>query len=83
MGVSPGSDGITNEVIIRLWLFRGFINGDDLPEDWKIQNIMMLAKPGGKGYRPVALAQSLLKILESLVKIRLDWFDDPGEPIWI
>ncbi|KAA5653507.1 hypothetical protein F3G58_32440, partial [Pseudomonas aeruginosa] len=50
-----------------------------IPESWKKQIILPILKPGKSSsdvlsYRPIALSSVMLKILEHLIKIRLDWF---------
>jgi ribonuclease HI len=53
----------------------------DIPDEWKIQKIVPVPKPGkdpnlGSSYRPIALLSCFLKILERLLKTRLEWFTE-------
>lgn len=57
-----------------LGIFNGFLDVEDTPKEWQEYNIIMVLKLGGKGYRPVALAQSFLKLMESIIKVRIDWY---------
>ncbi|XP_048000273.1 collagen alpha-1(I) chain-like [Leguminivora glycinivorella] len=51
----------------------------EIPEDWKTQIIIPLLKPAknpedASSYRPIALSATMGKILEHLVKNRLEWY---------
>lgn len=55
-----------------------FTNGY-IPPEWKVQVIIPILKPGKDpndhtSYRPIALSSILIKLLEHLVKNRLEWF---------
>lgn len=60
--------------LINIFFFLGFV-----PEVWKKQIIIPLPKPGKdpllpSSHRPIALSSCLLKILEHMIKKRLEWF---------
>ena len=84
---SPGIDGIPYSFICKSsrpakLVFLGIINAifsfGNVPESWKTQIIIPILKPGKNptdpsSYRPIALSSVLAKILEHLVKNRLEW----------
>lgn len=84
---SPGIDGIPYSFIYKSGpftksLFLKIINkiftSASLPDLWKTQIILPIKKPGKNpsdpnSYRPIALSNTPLKILEHLVKTRLEW----------
>lgn len=85
---SPGVDGIPYSFILNcsvsakkilLSILNAIFLSGTLPEDWKTQLILPILKPGKpcndhNSYRPIALSCTLAKILEHLVKNRLEWF---------
>lgn len=84
---SPGIDGIpysfiTNSSNLSKKIFLNIINyifsTGDVPETWKTQIIIPILKPGkdpldSSSYRPIALSSVLAKIMEHLIKNRLEW----------
>ena len=44
------------------------------PESWNEYNICFISKGKDKGYRPIALSNTLLKIMERILNDRLQWF---------
>lgn len=85
---SPGEDGIPYSFIFKLSSFgrefflnllnRFYLSGE-LPESWKSQIIIPVLKPHKNprescSYRPIALSSTIGKVLEHLVKNRLEWF---------
>ena len=84
---TPGEDGIPYSFIIKLndsskRIFLDILNSvfesGVIPDSWKTQIIIPLLKPGkipteASSYRPVALSSTLCKILEHMVKNRLEW----------
>ena len=77
---SPGLDGVSYRVIKNfprvahesfLRVFNRIMRDGEFPSDWKEFAVLLLPKPGGKGYRPISLAQNLLKIMETLVEGRM------------
>ena len=80
---APGDDGISYFVYknlpkdILIWL-KGFFNeifySGKYPTQWKTFNVCFIPKGGNKGYRPIALASTLLKILERILNDRLSWW---------
>lgn len=85
---SPGEDGIPYSFIIKLnqsskSFFLKLINdifiSGQIPTRWKTQVVIPIKKPGKdandpSSYRPIALSSTLCKIMEHLVKNRLEWF---------
>ena len=84
---SPGIDGIPYSFITKSSLsakhsFLNILNHIFMsglpPEEWKSQIVLPILKPGKlpndpSGYRPIALSSTLAKILEHLIKNRLEW----------
>lgn len=63
---------------IFLNILNNCLNGNTLPEEWKKFNIITLLKPNrnptsAESYRPIVLSACGLKILEIMIKNRLDW----------
>lgn len=85
---APGRDGITYEIIynlpkcghtVLLELFNEFLREGRIPEDWREFQIRPIIKKGGtignpSSYRPIALASCLRKIMEKIIKSRLNWW---------
>lgn len=84
---SPGVDGIPYSFIIKspdcvkeyyLNLINRFFEYGSIPDQWKTQIIIPILKPGKSssdpnGYRPIALSSVLAKIMEHMIKFRLEW----------
>ena len=84
---SPGVDGIPYSFICKsssyckqlfLILINYFFVTGRVPESWKTQIIIPILKPGKDpkdpgSYRPIALSSVLAKIMENLIKNRLEW----------
>lgn len=85
---SPGPDGIVYSFLTRsspaalsyyLDLINTFYSSGLVPDSWKEQFVIPIPKPGkdsnlGASYRPIALSSTLCKVMEHLLKNRLDWF---------
>ncbi|KAI8440895.1 hypothetical protein MSG28_009195 [Choristoneura fumiferana] len=85
---SPGEDGIPYIFIRKLSrfakdhllnLFNLFFVSGEIPEAWKTQIVIPILKScknpqEANSYRPIALSATIGKILEHLVKNRLEWF---------
>lgn len=85
---SPGIDGFPYSFIVRangfskeyfLNLINSFFLSSYIPSDWRTQIIIPILKPGkvstdSASYRPIALSSTLAKIMEHLLKNRLEWF---------
>lgn len=84
---SPGIDGIPYSFIVKssdktkqtfLNLLNYFFEYNIIPEQWKTQVIIPILKPGKdpsdpNSRRPIALSSVLAKIMEHLIKHRLEW----------
>lgn len=85
---TPGFDGIPYSFIIKsgdlsklylLALFNYYFESGAPPDCWRSQVIIPILKPGKdascpSSYRPIALSSCLGKIMEHLIKARLEWF---------
>lgn len=92
---SPGFDGIPYSFIVKspliiknyfLSLINYFFEYGVVPDAWKTQVIIPIAKPGKNpsdynSYRPIALSSVLAKIMEHLIKFRLEWIVENGNMI--
>lgn len=84
---APGIDGVPYSFISHsgnkaklyfLNILNFCYNHGWVPDQWKVQIVIPLLKPGKhvddpNGYRPIALASVLAKLLEHLIKNRLEW----------
>lgn len=85
---APGLDGFAYSFIVKaskgaqsyfLSLINFYFLQGYCPDSWKEQIVLPLLKPDkdascASSYRPIALSSVLCKIMEHLLKIRLDWF---------
>jgi ribonuclease HI len=85
---SPGPDKIPYSffrhfpppfLLQLLKLFNQILECGSVPDTWKRQIIIPILKSGkdpslGQSYRPIALSCCFLKILEKMIKARLEWF---------
>lgn len=84
---APGIDGIPYSFITKapnsakkyfLQIINSIFSSGNVPDSWKIQIIIPILKSGkdpsnANSYRPIALSSALAKIMEHLVKNRLEW----------
>lgn len=84
---SPGLDGVPYAALRNLPsaakqklldIYNEIFLSGDIPESWKAFNIIPILKPGqqsdsAKSYRPIALASCFRKVLELLIKERVEW----------
>lgn len=84
---SPGEDGIPYSFLTHLGsagenffldLLNTVFTSGLVPQQWRSQIVIPLLKPGkdpsiASSYRPIALSSTLSKILEHLIKNRLEW----------
>ena len=86
---APGRDLISYEVLKNLptashkWL-ASFCNcvleNGIFPNEWNEYNVCFISKGKGKGYRPIALSNTILKVLERVINERLQWlFESSGQ----
>lgn len=85
---SPGVDGIPYSFLVRagsssrntfLAIVNCLFSFCIVPEEWRRQIVIPIPKPGkdhstADGYRPIALSSCLSKIMEHLIKNRLEWW---------
>ena len=80
---APGRDLISYFILKQLpcecykWLARlyGFLlESGTFVDSWNDYNVCFISKGPNKGYRPIALANTLLKIFERIMNDRLQWF---------
>jgi len=80
---SPGPDLINNYLlklipdvglVKLLEIFEDILKGKYFPSIWKKYTIILLQKPSKKDFRPIALASCILKLLERIIKRRLERF---------
>lgn len=85
---TPGSDGIPYSFLVKssnsskiffLNIINSIFLSGNIPVEWKSQTILPILKPGKdpscpSSYRPNALSSTLCKVMEHLVKNRLEWF---------
>lgn len=85
---APGSDGIPYSFLVKSSssakiFFLNTVNyiflSGIIPVEWKSQTVLPLLKPGKdpsnpSSYRPIALSSTMCKVMEHLVKNRLEWF---------
>jgi len=57
-----------------LVIFEAILEGKFYPDLWRRYIVILLQKPAKRDFRPIALASCLLKILERIVKRRLERF---------
>jgi len=57
-----------------LRIFERILKGKFYPEIWRKFIVILLRKPSGEDFRPISLASCILKILERLVKRRIERF---------
>lgn len=77
---AAGCDGINYEIIknqpkevIKMitTLFNQFINKGIIPEAWSEYVVCLIPKPGSLGFRPIAMANCIFKIMEKMINNRL------------
>lgn len=85
---APGPDKLNNRILksignygkqFILFLFNKSFNENTIPKEWKLAKMKMLAKKPNdahniNNYRPISLTNSIIKLLERLVKNRLVYF---------
>lgn len=90
---SPGEDGIPFSFLKNLNLYAKsyflkllnlIFSSGIIPSSWKRQIIIPILKSGKdpsspSSYRPIALSSALCKILEHLIKNRLEWFVESNQ----
>lgn len=85
---APGNDGIVYSFISHLsnsslsyflYIINSIIDSGKIPPSWKSQIVLPILKPNKdpfevSSYRPIALSSVLIKIIEHLIKNRLEWY---------
>lgn len=79
---SPGPDQIDYKILSHLpesyrstllSILNDIFQKGDFPEDWKSSIVYMIPKSTPGKFRPISLTLCLLKMLERLVLLRLNW----------
>lgn len=82
---APGPDGITVEILKATndryvptitSIVNGLLSRQDFPDIWKTTRLVLIEKPGRtldgeKAYRPICIMDTLGKILEKILNVRL------------
>ncbi|CAB0044055.1 unnamed protein product [Trichogramma brassicae] len=80
---SPGMDGLNFGILKRLPikyelqlldLFNEMIKLGEFPHSWRDVFVHFIKKPDGKNYRPISLTSCTCKLLETIIKNRLQWW---------
>ena len=80
---APGRDFITYQIVKQLpdicviWLTKLFniiLRTGNFPQEWRDYNVVFIPKGGNKGFRPIAMSNVFLKILERVINDRLMWW---------
>jgi ribonuclease HI len=85
---SPGPDDIPYSLIkmsnppfrnFLLNIYNQIFDTGCIPDSWKVQYVVPILKVGqdpckGSSYRPIAMSSCFVKIMEHLIKNRLDWY---------
>lgn len=83
---APGCDGISYCILQNLpnavvkWLakfYNHILDSGKYPQHWKDFKVCFIPKPNNKGFRPIAMASTLLKTLERVINDRLQWWIEP------
>lgn len=73
-------EGETYIAVALKIIFDRSINFTEIPEDWKLANVVPIFKKGSKkdvkNYRPISLTSLVCKILETLIKGKIQVFVD-------
>lgn len=80
---SPGLDGVDFDILkklpikyklILLDIFNTLYQTEEYPLSWRECFIHFVKKPDNIGLRPITLTSCLLKLFETLIKNRLQWW---------
>jgi hypothetical protein len=80
---SPGRDLISHSIlkntpykslVMLTKCFNKILEDGSFPNQWRDFTVTLINKPNNKGYRPISLASCILKLMEKLVKTRLEKF---------
>lgn len=80
---APGPDLISNKIIKELptsanqfliRLFNLMFNYDKFPAQWQRFFMILIPKPNTTDFRPITLANNILKIFERILQYRLEWW---------
>ena len=92
LDIAPGPDFISNRMIyksfyftkdILLGLFNACLHLKHFPRAWKSAAAIYIPKPGKRdmkdpeSYRPISLLSNLGKILERIIKDRMEFYAEP------
>ncbi|CAK9799805.1 Probable RNA-directed DNA polymerase from transposon BS [Anthophora quadrimaculata] len=80
---APGTDGIDFDIIKKLPnryiaellnIFNAMYIANDFPVSWKDSFVIFISKSDGMGLRPISFTSCFCKLLETMVKNRLQWW---------
>jgi hypothetical protein len=55
-------------ILNRLWL------NSLIPPSWKEFKVFPIPKPNGEGFHPISLSSAFCKVVETILRNRLDWW---------
>jgi len=80
---APGLDQINYNVIfsfpnkysqLLLQIYNNILSEGTFPSQWKQSLMVLIPKSGNTGLRPISLLSCLLRVLERMIYIRLQWY---------
>lgn len=80
---ASGPDLISNQIIRELprtgyeyilKIFNRIFNHGVIPEAWRSFDMIFIPKLDGNTYRPISLANNLLKLFEKIISYRIEWW---------
>lgn len=80
---SPGTDGIDYAIIkklptkfklLLLDIFNEMYTSGNFPNEWKHHFVHFIPRPNSEKIRPISLSSCICKLLETMIKNRLDWW---------
>lgn len=81
--LAHGPDLISNHMIkllspsnleFLLRIYNKYFSYSNFPDSWRDYFVVMLPKTGSSGFRPISLGNSICKIFEKMLHLRLEWW---------